>query len=178
MILVNIYAIRPLIPKTVFVKHCRIEIVALPFVLFHRDRFFNFYRLFPSAILVCISAQTLPPATTCSCYSLYQVWQTWAYSLVFVQLACWRTDISRWSGRQPWRLSPFHRIKHCWCAIRLFRQIFSARTALFSGPLAQSAAYIWLLFDFASHLATGTILAIAIISRLFCLQGTHGSFKH
>jgi len=25
-------------------------------------------------------------------------------------------DVSRWSGGQPWRLSPFHRRKHCWCA--------------------------------------------------------------
>jgi len=31
---------------------------------------------------------------------------------------------------------------------------------------------------FASHLATGIIPAIAIISRLLCLQGTRGSFKY
>jgi len=31
---------------------------------------------------------------------------------------------------------------------------------------------------FASHLATGMIPAIAIISRLLCLQGTSGSFKY
>ena len=31
---------------------------------------------------------------------------------------------------------------------------------------------------FASHLATGMIPAIAIISRLLCLQGTRGSFKY
>jgi len=72
----------------------------------------------PSAILVCISAQTLPPAKTWPYYFLHQVWQTWAYSLVFkfVQLACWHTDVSRWSGEQPWRLSPFYRRRHCWCA--------------------------------------------------------------
>ena len=40
MILVNHYAVRPLIPKTIFI------IMAFPFVLFHRDRFFNFYCLF------------------------------------------------------------------------------------------------------------------------------------
>jgi len=28
----------------------------------------------------------------------------------------WHTDVSTWSGGQPWRLSPFHRRKHCWCA--------------------------------------------------------------
>ena len=31
---------------------------------------------------------------------------------------------------------------------------------------------------FASHLTTGMIPAIAIISRLLCLQGTRGSFKY
>jgi len=31
---------------------------------------------------------------------------------------------------------------------------------------------------FASHLVTGMIPAIAIISRLLCLQGTRGSFKY
>jgi len=33
MIFVNDYAIRPPIPKTIFVKHCRVEMVAFPFVL-------------------------------------------------------------------------------------------------------------------------------------------------
>ena len=28
----------------------------------------------------------------------------------------WFTNVSRWSGGQPWRLLPFHRRKHCWCA--------------------------------------------------------------
>ena len=68
---------------------------------------------FPSVILCCISAQTLAPATTCSYRSLHQVWQAWAYSLVFVQPACWH---KLWSGGQPWRFSPFHRRTHCWCA--------------------------------------------------------------
>ena len=35
--------------------------------------FFQYLLPFTSAILCCISAQTLPPATTCSYYSLYQV---------------------------------------------------------------------------------------------------------
>jgi len=35
---------------------------------------------------------------------------------MFVQLACWHTDVSRWSGGQPWQLSPFHRRKHLWGA--------------------------------------------------------------
>jgi len=87
---------------------------------FTRIFFCNFCCLslkeFPSLILCCMSDQTLPPATICSYYSLYQVWQIWAYSLVFLQLACWNTDVSRWNGVKPWRLSPFCRRRHCWCA--------------------------------------------------------------
>ena len=42
MILVHYYTIRPPIPKTIFVKHFRVQIMAFPLVLFHRDCFFNF----------------------------------------------------------------------------------------------------------------------------------------
>jgi len=41
MILVYHYAIWPLIPKTMFIQKNRVEIMAFPFVFFHRDRFFN-----------------------------------------------------------------------------------------------------------------------------------------
>jgi len=124
MILVNHYAIRPPIPNVIFVKHCRVEIMAFPFVLFPQRSFFQFVLPFPSAILFCISAQTLGPATTCPHYSLYQVWQTWACSLVFVQLTRWHTDVFRWSGGQPWRLSPFHCRRHCWYAHASLPAIF------------------------------------------------------
>jgi hypothetical protein len=46
MILVNHYAIRPSIPKTISIERCLVEIMAFPFVLFHRDLFFDFYCLF------------------------------------------------------------------------------------------------------------------------------------
>jgi len=47
MILVNHYAFWPPIPKPIFVKHCRVEIMAFPFVLsVHRDCFINFYYIF------------------------------------------------------------------------------------------------------------------------------------
>ena len=39
MIPVNRYAIWPLIPQTIFIKHCWVEIIAFPFVLFHSNRF-------------------------------------------------------------------------------------------------------------------------------------------
>jgi len=42
MILVNHYAIWHLIPKTIFIKHCQVKIIEFPFVLFDKDRFFNF----------------------------------------------------------------------------------------------------------------------------------------
>jgi len=40
------YAVRPPILKTIFIKDCHVHIIAFPFMLFHRDRFFNFFRLF------------------------------------------------------------------------------------------------------------------------------------
>jgi len=46
MIRANYYAIRPLIQKTIFIKRCRVEIMALFFVLFHWDDFLNFCCLF------------------------------------------------------------------------------------------------------------------------------------
>ena len=46
MMLVNHYAIWPPIPKTIFIKHCRVEIIACPFVPFHNDCFFNICCLF------------------------------------------------------------------------------------------------------------------------------------
>ena len=86
------------------------DLGGVPFRAFSQRWLLQCLLPFPSAILCCKSASmTLPPATTCSYYSLYQVWQTWAYSLVFVQLVCWHTNVSRWSGGQPWRLLPFHR---------------------------------------------------------------------
>jgi len=184
MIFVNRYAILPLIPKTIFVQHCWVEILAFVFVLFHRDGFFKFIfycslcQRFSSAYL---DAQTLPPATTFSYYLLCQVWPNWAFSLVFVQLACWHTDVSIWSGGQLWQLSPFHRRRHCWCAHTLLPMRLGKFSVL---ALRCSRALLHNLqptserhLILASHLATRMIPPIAIISRLLCIQGTRGSFK-
>jgi len=119
-------------------------------VLFHRDRFFQFLLPFPSAILCCIYAESLPPATTCSYYSLYQVWQTWAYSLVFVQLACWHTNVSRWSGGQPWRLSQFHRRKHCWCAHTTLPANFQCSHHVVLVSFCIMCSLLWSPFDFCN----------------------------
>jgi len=103
-------------PKNDFCKTLSGRNHGIPFCALSQRSLFQFLLPFLLAVFVCISAQTLPRATTCSYYSLYQVWQTWAYSLLFVQLACWHRDVFRWSGGQSWRLLPFHRRKHCWCA--------------------------------------------------------------
>ena len=112
----------------------------------------------------------------------FLVWQTWAYSLEFVRLACWHTDVSRWSGGQPWRSSSFHYKKHCWCSHTCLSVNFQCShrvTKIVSHALWHN---LQLTSDrrliFASHLATRMVLAIAIISRLLCLQGTCGLFKY
>jgi len=46
--------------------------------------FIQFLLPFPSVILVCISAHTLPSATMWSYHFLYQVWQTWALTCYFI----------------------------------------------------------------------------------------------
>ena len=53
MILVYHYAIWPPIPKTISIKHCRVEIIACPFVLFHNDRFFKVCCLFSQRFSRC-----------------------------------------------------------------------------------------------------------------------------
>ena len=40
------YAVQPPILETIFIKGCHVQIIAFPFMLFHRDRFFNFLCLF------------------------------------------------------------------------------------------------------------------------------------
>ena len=102
------------------------------------------------------------------------MWQTWAYSLVFVQLACWHTDVSRWS----------------WAAVTVVA--IPSQKALFMCPYVSSSKFsvlapryfrahlhnLQLISDrclnFANHLATGMILAITVISG----QGSRVSFKY
>ena len=102
-----------------------------------------------------------------------------------VQLACWHhsTDVSRWSGGQPWRLSSFHRRKHCWCAHTSVLANFQCSHRVVFVPFciiySLHLIAVWCLQAiWADDLATGMIPAIAIISRLWCIQGTRGSFKY
>ena len=136
MIFVNHYAIWPPIPKTICIKHCQVEIIAFPFVLFHRDHFFN---------VCCLFRQRLPAAYLLKLFLLPQC----VHTTLFIrcdkpELTCWCVS-SLHDGIQ---MSPdevvasrdgcCHSIAESTVdvPIRLFRQIFSARTALFSCPFA------------------------------------------
>ena len=142
------YAIWPPIPNTIFIKHRRVEIIALPFVLFHSNRFFNVYCLFrqqfSAAYLLkifllpqrahttrCIRGDKPELTHWCLC-SLYAGIQMSPDEVVGSREGC-RNSIAESTVDVP---------------MRLFWQFFSARTALFSCPFAWSTAYIWSLFDF------------------------------
>jgi len=94
------------------------------------------FRCFPSAILCCISAQTLPPATT---------------YLFFLFIMCDKPEFTRWclcSLHAGIQISPDEVVgsrdgcRHSIAErtvdmpVRLFQQIFSACNALFPCPFA------------------------------------------
>jgi len=60
MILVNHYAIWLPIPKTIFIKHCWVEIIPCPFVLFYND-FFSMSAVFSisdSLLHICLKSSS------------------------------------------------------------------------------------------------------------------------
>ena len=106
-------------------KHCRVEIIACPFVLFHKDRFFN---------VCCLFSQRFSAAYLLKLFLLPQR----AHTTLFIR--CGKPELTRWclcnlyagihmspdevvgsrdscchsiaDGNrhgQPWRLLPFHR---------------------------------------------------------------------
>ena len=136
MILVNHFAIWPLILKTIFIKHCRVEIIAWPFVLFHDDRFFNICYLF---------SQRFSVAYLLKLFFLPQR----AHTTLFIR--CDKPGLTRWclcSLYAGIQMSPdevvgsrdtcCHSIAESTVdvPIRLFWQISNACTALFSCPFA------------------------------------------
>ena len=136
MILVNHYAIWPPIPKTIFIKHCRVEIIACPFVLFHNDRFFN---------VCCLFRERFSAAYLFKLFLLPQR----AHTTLFIR--CDKPELTRWclcnlySGIQ---MSPNEVVgsrdgcRHSIAEgtvdvpIHVLLQMFNARTALFSHPFA------------------------------------------
>jgi len=87
MILVNHCAIRPPIPKTIYIIRCRVEIMAFSLVLFCRDRFFHFLYLSRQRLSAAYLPNTVPPATTCS-YSVTLFMRCYLSLLVGVCAAC------------------------------------------------------------------------------------------
>jgi len=127
MIFVDHYTIQPPILETVFVKHCRVEIMACPFVLFHRNYFFNLH---------CLFRQWFSSAYLLKLFLLPQC----VHATIFIR--CDKPELTRWclcglhAGIQ---MSPdemvgsrdgcLHSIAEgtVHVPIRLFWQIFSAR---------------------------------------------------
>ena len=143
MIFVNHYVIWPPIPKTIFIKHCRVDIIAFLFVLFNKDRFLisAAFSVSDSLLHICSNSS--------SCHNLF------VHTALLIR--CDKLELTRWclcslhAGIQTSsdevvgsRDGCRHSIAESTVDVptRLFRQIFSARTSLFSCPFAQSAAYI------------------------------------
>jgi len=175
MILVNHYAIWPLIPKTIFMEHCRVEITAFPFVLFHSHHFFN---------VCCLFRQQFSAAYLLKLFLLPQS----AHTTLFIR--CDKPELARWSLCS---LTRFLQMKW-WAAVTvvaipsqkallMYPYVSSGKISVLALRCSRALLHnLHLTSDrclvFASHLATGMILAISIISRLVCLQGTRGSFKY
>ena len=132
----NHYAIWPAVPKMIFIKQCRVEIIALLFVLFHRDRFFNF---------CCLFRQQFSAAYLLKPFLLPQR----VYTTLFIR--CNKPGLTRWclcSLHSGIQMSPDEVVGNrdgCRPSItestvdvptRFLWQIFSARTTLFSCPFA------------------------------------------
>jgi len=178
MILTNHYTIWPSIPKTLFIKRCRVEIMTFSFVLFHRDQFLisTAFSVSDSLLHIC--------STFLSCHNV----------LILLSLSG-VTNLSLLVGVCAACMLAYRCLQMKWCAAVMVVAIPSQKALLMcpyvsSGKLSVlSPRYSRALLHslqptsnhrliFASHLATGMIPAIAIISRLVCLQGTRGSFKY
>ena len=171
MILVNHYAIWSPIPKTIFIKHCRVEIIACPFVLFHNDRFLN---------VCCLFRLRFSAAYLLKLFLLPQR----AYTTLFM-----RCDKPELTGVCAACMLAYKYFQMKWWAAVMVVAIPSQK-ALLMCPYVSSGKFsvlaprcsrallhnLQLTSDrcliLASHLATGMSTAIAIISRLLCLQGT------
>ena len=171
MILVNHYAIWPPIPKTIFIKHCRVKIIACPFVLFHNDRFFNVCCLFTvsdSLLHICLNSS--------SCHNV----------LILLSLSG-VTNLSLLVGVCAACMLAYKSLQMKWwtavTGVAIPSQKGCAHTSLLANfQCSHRVVLVPLLHNLqltsdrclilASHLATGMIPAIAIISRLLCLQGT------
>ena len=176
-ILVNHYTIRPPIPTMIFMNYCWVEIMAFSFVLFHRCRFSisaafsvsdsllyigsnssSCHNVFILLSLSGVTNLSLLAGVCAACMLAYRCFQMkWWTAVTVVAIPSQKTLLMC-----PYVSSKFSVLApHCSRALLHNLQPTSDR-----------------LFIFASHLATGMVPAIAIISHLLCLQETHRSVKY
>ena len=149
-----------------------------PFVLFHRDRFFNF---------CCLFRQRFSATYLLKLFLLPQR----AHTTFFIKYD--KPKLTRWclcSLHAGIQMSPDEvvasRDGSCHSIAESTLRCPYVSSGKFSVLAPRCSRALWhnvqLASDrcliFASHLATGMIPAIAIISRLLCLQGTHRSIKY
>ena len=150
MVFVIDYAIRPLIPNTIFIKHFRVEIMAaFRFVLFQRDRFVNFCYIFcqqfsaayllklfllPQRVFATLFISCYKPVTRWCLCSLHAGIQMSPDEVVGSRDGC-RHSIAEGTLDVPMRHGLFQSNSQC-----------SHRVALV--PFYKSAAYLWLPFAF------------------------------
>jgi len=169
MIPVNHYAIWPPIPKTIFIKHCRVEIIACPFVLFHTDRFWmsTAFSVSDSLLHICLNSSSchnvlmqlslsgvrnlsLPVGVCAACMLAYKCLQMKRWAAVTLVAIPSQKALLMCPYVSPGKFSVL--------------ALCCSRALLHNLQLTSDRCLI-----FASHLATGMIPAIAIISRLLCL---------
>ena len=90
MILVNHYAIWPPIPTTIFIKHCWVEIIACPFVLFHNDQNTN-----KSPYIEKWGVQSRPPHCNLCLFECYPQKDVNVLMLPTVGCFCFRVNYRR-----------------------------------------------------------------------------------
>ena len=163
MILVNHYAIWPSIPETIFIKHCRVEIIVFPFALFHRGRFFMSaaFSISDSLLHICLN--------TSSCHNVFILLSlSGVTNLRLLAGVCAACMLAYRCLQMKW-----------WAAVTVVA--IPSQKALFVCPYVSSGncsvlkprcsrallhnlqftSDLYLIF--ASHLATGMISAIATI---------------
>jgi len=113
MILVNHYAIWPPIPRTIFTKHCRVEIMAFYFMLFHRDRFSI------SAVLSVIDSLLHICSDISSCHNVF----------ILLSLSC-VTTLSLLVGVCVACMLAYRCLQMKWCAAETVVAIPSQKTLL------------------------------------------------
>ena len=147
MILTNHYTIWPSIPKTLFIKRCRVEIMTFSFVLFHRDQFLisTAFSVSDSLLHIC--------STFLSCHNV----------LILLSLSG-VTNLSLLVGVCAACMLAYRCLQMKWCAAVMVVAIPSQKALLMcpyvssgkfpvlaphcSRALLHNTAYNWSLFDF------------------------------